>query len=193
MQAAILPDEEHYLDVGVGSMVRRRVPWLLGLLGAESLVVVFLQRYDATLTAAIALAFFVPVLIATGGNTGTQTAALVIRALATGEAELSDVWRIAGRDVLVGVLLSTILGFAMFSLSMLVYGDPVIGLCVSLGLAAIVSLSNIVGTLLPLLFKKLGMDPALMSGPFISTIIDLLGLVVYMEISVSILRSFGKI
>ena len=192
LQAAVLPDEASYLTATIGSLARRRFPWLLALLTAEMAGAILLQRYNQLLEAAIALAFFLPVMIATGGNTGTQSAALLIRALATGEVSLSDWARLLLRDLAVGLLLAALLGAAAFGMALLVQGDPLIGLCVASGLVAIVLMANLAGTVLPLLFKRLRMDPALMSGPFISTLVDIAGLVLYMEISILILRHLGQ-
>ncbi|MBX3728357.1 MAG: magnesium transporter [Candidatus Sumerlaeia bacterium] len=188
LQAAVLPTEDPYLTARWTSLVRRRVPWLAALLVAESGGAVLLSRYEDFLQAEIALALFLPVMIATGGNTGTQSAALVIRAIATGEVAISDGWKLLAREMAVSTMLALLLGILSIPLVLFVAPDkPLIAVCVGLGLAAIVTISNLCGALLPLLFKKLRMDPALMSGPFIATMMDVVGLYVYLRISMAIL------
>lgn len=187
--AAVVPGavDKGYLDEHVLSSVRRRVPWLVALLLVEGVAVLILTRYDGLLDLHIALSFFLPALIATGGNTGTQSASMVIRAIATGEVVLKDIWRIASRAVVGGLVLAVLLGLFAFLMAMAIRRDSAIGLCVALGLAAVVIMSNIAGSVLPLILKRAGLDPALMSSPFISTLVDIFGLVIYMEISRAIL------
>ncbi|MDX1973317.1 MAG: magnesium transporter [Candidatus Sumerlaeia bacterium] len=183
LQAAVQPLESSYLKIDALSLVKSRVPWLIILLVAETLGVFLLRRYDDFLEATIALALFLPVMIATGGNTGTQSAALVIRAMATGDLRLKDGFTVLARELLVSALLSSILGIISFGLVLGMEGDFGIALCIGVGLATIVTLSNLMGVMLPLLLQALRYDPALMSGPFISTVIDVVGLVIYLEIS----------
>lgn len=190
LQAAVIPTEESYLTASTWDLVKRRVVWLAALLVAETGGALLLKNYESFLQAQIALALFLPVMIATGGNTGTQSAALVIRALATGEVELGDAMRVLGRELLVSTTLALMLGAMAYPLVVFIApDDPVVGLCVALGVAAIVTMSNLIGTILPLVFKRFNMDPALMSGPFISTMIDVLGLYVYLRISMAVLLS----
>ncbi len=191
LQAAVVPVDEPYLRIGAVPLVRRRLGWLMGLMLAEAVGVVLLGQYSDSIATVIVLALFLPVMIATGGNTGTQASALVIRALATGEVTLGDALALAWRESLVCILLALPLGFVAFLLGLVYSGSAIIGLCIGMGLATIVMMSNIAGGLLPLVFKRMGMDPALMSGPFITTMIDVVGLVVYLEISVRFLRWHG--
>ena len=185
--AALVPGDEPFLEEPVLSLVRRRTPWLMGLLVVQAVAVLILAAYEAQLEAVIALTFFLPALVATGGNTGTQSASLVIRALATGEVTIKDVGRIFFRGVQGGLLLAVILGLCGWLMAIVIHGDPMIGMCVGLGLAAVVLMANLAGSLLPLLLKKLNLDPAIMSAPFISTLTDIFGLVLYIEISRQIL------
>ncbi len=188
MQAAIIPVEESYLSARVWDLAGRRMFWLVILLLAETIGVLFLRRYDQDLQTWIVLALFLPVMVATGGNTGTQAAALIIRALATGEADFGDIKAIIRRELIISALLSILLGALGWGIVMVLEGNATIALCIGLGLAAIVTMSNLVGTLLPLLLERLRLDPALMSGPFISTLIDVAGLVIYLELSLAILN-----
>ncbi|MGF1571864.1 MAG: magnesium transporter [Sumerlaeia bacterium] len=187
LQAAVQPLEDKYLQLKPLMLVKSRIPWLIILLIAETLGVFLLRRYDDFMQSTIVLALFLPVMIATGGNTGTQSAALVIRAMATGDLELRDGFRVLQREMAVSLLLSAVLGVLSFSMVYLMEADLAIALCIGVGLATIVTLSNLMGALFPLLLQAIRLDPALMSGPFISTIIDVIGLVIYLEISRAIL------
>lgn len=190
MMAAVVPgDAKEFFEETILSTVWRRVPWLVALLVVEGAAVVMLARYDALLEQVIALSFFLPALIATGGNTGTQSAAMVIRALAVGEVTPSDLLRISYRAVVAGIILSIILGIAAYGMAIAIKRDPLIGACVGLGLATVVILANIAGSVFPLILKKMKLDPALMSSPFISTLVDIFGLVIYLEISRYILSA----
>jgi magnesium transporter len=192
--AAVVPGyTDTFLEEPILSNVWRRSPWLMGLLVVQGVAVTVLAYYDALLEQYIALAFFLPALVATGGNTGTQSATMVIRALATGEVSPKDLVQITWRSVQIGLILSVVLGISGFALALVVNRDPVIGLCVAAGMATVVLLSNMAGSLLPLVLKRVGLDPALMSGPFISTIVDVSGLLVYLQISTWILKVFGVV
>lgn len=174
------------------SNVRRRAPWLVALLVVQAVAVTVLAYYDALLEQYIALAFFLPALVATGGNTGTQGATIVIRALATGEISSKDIFQITWKSIKAGLVLCIVLGIAGFILALVVNRDPIIGLCVAAGMGTVVLMSNLAGNLLPLILKRVGLDPALMSGPFISTIVDVTGLLIYLQISTMILGTLGE-
>lgn len=191
--AAVVPGStDEFLEEPILSNVWRRSPWLMGLLVVQAVAVTVLAYYDALLEQYIALAFFLPALVATGGNTGTQAATMVIRALATGEVGFRDLWAITWRSSIAGLILAVVLGICGFLLAIVVNRDPVIGLCVCAGMATVVMLSNLAGSLLPLLLKRMGLDPALMSGPFIATIVDVTGLLIYLQISTMILALLGQ-
>ncbi len=191
MQAAIIPVEDSYLTARVLDLAKSRVVWLVALLLAETVGVFLLKGAQDFLNTTIVLALFIPIMVATGGNTGTQSAALVIRALATGEVELSDTLKILMREIGVSFLLATILGLLAFNIVLYLESSVVLGVCIGIGLATIVTMSNLIGTLLPLVLEKMGLDPALMSGPFISTLIDVAGLFIYVHISMHILARWG--
>ena len=191
--AAVVPSADHdFLDEPIVKGVWRRVPWLLILLVVQAAAASVLSQYDVLLEQFIAVAFFVPALTATGGNTGTQAAVMVIRALATGEVTMKDIGVLFWRSTLAGLLLAVLLGIGGFLLAVVINRSPLIGVCVAGGMATVVILSNFAGTLLPLLLKRFGLDPALMSGPFISTLVDVAGLVVYLQISQLILIRFAS-
>jgi magnesium transporter len=185
LMAAVVPAQvdRDFLDESIMSVVLRRVPWLIALLIVEAAAVFILHRYDFLLERVIALSFFIPVLVATGGNTGTQSASMVISALAAGEVSFKDIWKLLSRSIIIGVILAAILGIAAYYMALLIDGNTDVGLCVGIGLATVVLLSNLAGGILPLLLKKVGLDPAIMSSPLISTIVDIFGLAIYMEVS----------
>ncbi|MBI1291123.1 magnesium transporter [bacterium] len=193
LMAAVVPgdSDESFLDEKLTSLVWRRVPWLIMLLTIQAVAALILVRFESLLEAFTALLFFLPALTATGGNTGTQSSSMVIRAIATGEISDADRWIVLRRAFMGGIMLATILGTVGFVISFVIKHDPMISLCVASGLAVVVTLSNLAGSLLPIGLKRFGWDPALMSGPFISTITDIFGLFVYLEISRFILRTFA--
>jgi magnesium transporter len=190
--AAVVPGStKDFLDERIFSVVARRAPWLIALLVVQAVAVMILSGFDALLNSVIALAFFVPALTATGGNTGTQSAAMVIRAIATGEVTIQDLRRIILQALLSGFLLAATLAVGGFLLAIAIVHDWHIGLCVGAGLGTVVLLSNMAGSVLPLLLKRFGLDPALMSGPFISTIVDVMGLIIYLQLSKHLLTWFA--
>jgi magnesium transporter len=176
-----------YLSVSVLGLARSRVVWLLALIVAATLTVNVLHVFEATLEQVVALALFIPLVIGTGGNTGAQSATTVTRALAVGEVRNSDVALVVVREARVGLLLGAMLGALAFVPTMLFVGQQ-IALVVSLTLLTVCTLATVVGSLLPLLARRLGFDPAVMSAPFITTLVDATGLVVYFLIATIVLR-----
>jgi magnesium transporter len=144
----------------------------------------------------VVLALFVPLIISSGGNSGSQAASLIIRALAVGELGVSDWWRVMRREVLAGLVLGGSLGFvgflriSLWSLVSPVYGPhwPLVALTVWLSLLGVVLWGTLSGSLLPLALKRLGMDPAVSSAPFVATLVDVTGIVIYFEVAARVLR-----
>jgi magnesium transporter len=142
------------------------------------------------------LALFVPLIISSGGNSGSQAATLVIRAMALGEVRLRDWWRVMRRELLSGITLGTILGtigfirIAIWASAFDTYGPhwPLIGLTVGLSLVGIVMWGTLAGSMLPLLLRRLGLDPATSSAPFVATLVDVTGLVIYFTVASVVLR-----
>jgi len=175
-----------YLSVSVLGLARSRVVWLLVLIVAATLTVNVLNIFEATLANVVALALFIPLVIGTGGNAGSQSATTVTRALAVGELRNTDVVLVVLREARVGLLLGAMLAaVALIPVSLFV--GQQIATIVSLTLLAVCTLATLVGSLLPLLARRLGFDPAVMSAPFISTLVDATGLVVYFLIAKAIL------
>ncbi len=196
MLAAVVPTEHAYLEVNWTGMVQRRLIWLLPLLFIELLAAIVLKHYSVEILTVLPLLFFLPALIATGGNTGTQASTMVIRALATGDLRLGDVLRVVRREIFVGLALSFVLSSVLFVMVGLLI-DPgeqvpaiLIALTIGLGLGVVVTVSNLAGTVMPFVLKMLRLDPALMSAPFISTTVDVAGLIIYLEIARRVLERF---
>jgi magnesium transporter len=192
---AVSGDAEAYLSLSVWQLVKRRVPWLLGLFVAESLTGNVLRYYgqggdDLHLNP---LAFFIPLLIGAGGNSGSQVTTTITRALALGEIRSEDWWRVTRREMATALIAGAILGTVGFlrahlAIPILGWGTGLdLSIVVGATLPAIILWSTTVGSLLPILAKRFGIDPAVMSAPFISTFVDATGLVIYFEIARHIL------
>ncbi len=189
-------DAEAYLSLGVWQLVKRRVPWLLALFVAESLTGNVLRHYGQGSDSDLKLnplTFFIPLLIGAGGNSGSQVTTTITRAIAIGEVKVGDWWRVMRREIATACLAGSILGVVGFLRAYLPV--PVIGwgsslnlsLVVALTLPAIVLWSTTVGSVLPIAAKRVGIDPAVMSAPFITTFVDATGLVIYFEIAKQLL------
>jgi magnesium transporter len=177
-----VPLRRPYLGSSVLQLARSRVVWLLVLIVAASLTVNVLALFEQTLAQVVELALFIPLLIGTGGNTGSQAATTVTRALAVGEVRLADATSVVLREARVGMLLGALLGGLAFVPVALLF-SPNTAIVISATLLTICSLATLVGASLPLIAKRVGADPAVMSAPFITTLIDASGLVVYFLIA----------
>ena len=186
--AAIVPSEESYLRTGVFTQARHRVGWLLFLMLSGILNGIILQRYEAAFLAMPILVSFVPMLTDTGGNAGSQSSTLVVRGLSLNEISTRDFWKVFWKEFQVSLLVSAVLGTVNF-LQIGLRNDHnwMLALTVSLALTAIVILSKLVGGTLPLVAKKLRLDPAIMAAPLITTIVDAIGLIVYFAVATVLL------
>lgn len=180
------PLRRPYLATPVLEIVQSRVVWLLVLAIGATLTVQVLESFEATLSQMVVLSVFIPLLIGTGGNTGNQAATTVTRALALGDVEPRDVLKVLFREVRVGALLGLLLGLLGLVLTGLVYGWDIGGV-IGLTLLSICTLAATVGGGMPLIAKKLGIDPAVFANPFITTLVDASGLVIYFLIAKSLL------
>ncbi|MBU1121662.1 MAG: magnesium transporter [Candidatus Omnitrophica bacterium] len=185
--AAVLPVEKPYLEANVFSLVWKRSFWLIVLVIFESISAFVLQRHHATIRQFIALTFFIPVLVAMGGNTGTQSATIIIRSLATGDIGVKDFFKVIFRESFVGVLIGLILAVVGAIIVAVLQKDLLLSLAVSISMGVTILLATTLGGSLPILFRKLKLDPALMSGPLIATIVDVVGILIYFEIAKLIL------
>ncbi len=181
------PLEHPYLSVSVLGLARSRVVWLMILIVAATLTVNVLNIFEAELAAVVTLTLFIPLVIGTGGNAGSQSATTVTRALAVGELRTTDVALVVLREARVGFLLGAMLALIAFLPTFFFVDDKRLALVVSLTLLTVCTLATLVGSLLPLLARRLGFDPAVMSAPFISTLIDATGLIAYFLIAKAVL------
>ena len=186
--AGIHPVDESYLEAGVFTLARKRLTWLLLCIVTQLFSSTILERYTFALEGMVALAFFIPLLIDTGGNTGTQAATLVIRGLTVGDIVMSDIRDVLFKESLSGLLLGSVLA-ALASLRAWMMGTGFgVALTVAISVVGVVMLGNLVGALLPFIAKKFRIDPAVMSGPFITTVVDILGLLLYFEVARRVLH-----
>lgn len=175
-----------YLATSIMQVARSRIVWLLFLIVAATLTVNVLQVFERTLNQAVTLALFIPLVIGTGGNTGSQAATTITRALAVGEVRLNDLWVVILREARVGLLLGTMLAALAFGPAWWFAGRE-IALVVSVTLVVVCTLAAFIGSLLPLVARRIGVDPAVMSAPFITTLVDASGLVVYFLVARAVL------
>lgn len=180
------PLRRNYLSTSVGRIARSRIVWLLVLAVSAVLTVNVLEIFEATLAERVALALFIPLVTGIGGNTGSQAATTVTRALAVGDVRLRDVGRVAFKEVRTGLLLGTVLGALAFAAASAFYGTD-IGLVIGLTLLVNCPVAATVGGVVPLVARACRVDPAVFSTPFISTFCDASGLVVYFMVAISVL------
>jgi magnesium transporter len=182
------PLEKPYLLTSTWEIARSRIVWLLVLFVTSMLTSNVLELFEDTLDKVVALAFFIPMLIGTGGNAGSQTTATVIRALGVGEVDRKDSLKVLWHEIRSGLLLGLLVGLAGFLRVYAFEGNMLLGLTVGIALAMIVLWSNSVGSLLPIFASLIGVDPALISGPLMSTLVDATGLFIYLTVAQWILR-----
>lgn len=180
------PLGQPYLSTSVMQLVKSRVTWLLVLGIGAVLTVQVLDYFEDTLAAMVVLTLFVPLLTGTGGNTGNQAATTVTRAIALSQVTARDFLRVSAREALVGCTLGLLLG-ALGFIGAAVFFDAQIGMVIGATLVVICTLAASVGSIMPLIASKIGVDPAVFSNPFISTVVDALGLIVYFLIAKAIL------
>ena len=186
LMGAVSPVEDGYFETDLSRMFRSRIVWLILLFFGGLVTATVMERSQETLQTVIALAVFVPLIISSGGNAGSQSASLVIRALAVGEVEARDWMRVLGRESLTSLALGGVLAALGFARVFFLDGgpDPVpLALTVSLSILAVVVMGSLVGSLLPIGIQRVGLDPAVSSTPFIASLVDVLGLLVYLSMA----------
>lgn len=185
--AAITPTDKPYLKTGVFETWWKRIPWLLLLMISATFTSVIINSYDAAL-ATLGLAAFMPMIMGTGGNAGSQASVTIIRGLSIGEIEMGDIIRIIWKELRVSLLCGITMAIATFGKIMLIEQPGFMtSVVVSLTLVATIVTAKLVGCVLPILAKRVGFDPAVMASPFITTIVDALSLVIYFRIATMIL------
>jgi magnesium transporter len=185
---AVQPLEEPYFQAGFWSLARKRGGWLVLLFVEEMFTGTALRHYQGVLESVTALMFFVPLIISSGGNSGSQSATLITRALAVGDVEVRDVLRVLSREIGQGVALGIFLGAIGFVRALMWGNGMPVATVISLTLVAVVLIGTIVGAMLPLVFTKIGFDPAIASSPFVASLVDVAGIVVYFRIAIWLLH-----
>ena len=185
-----------YLEVSLGTMIKKRGGWLAILFLGEMLTASAMQFYEMSLEKAVVLAMFIPLIMSSGGNSGSQATSLLIRGLAVGDVHLKDWWRVMLRELPTGIILGTGLGLLGFlrivlwqTLDLYDYGPYylLIGFTIWASLIGIVCFGSSIGSMLPFLLQRLGFDPASASAPLVATLVDVLGLVIYFSVAAAIL------
>jgi len=180
--------DQPYLDMPILKLFKKRIVWLVVLFIGEMLTATAMGYFQDEIAKAVVLALFVPLIISSGGNSGSQASTLIIQAMAVGEITLADWWRVMRRELISGLLLGTVLGLIGFLRVILwsqifpdVYGVHyiMIGVVVGISLVGVVLWGTISGSMLPIILKRLGADPAVSSAPFVATMVDVTGLVIY--------------
>ena len=190
--------EEPYMRTGFFELMKKRVGWLALLFVGEMFTVSALGFFEEQLEAAVVLSLFIPLIISSGGNSGSQASTLVIRAMTVGEVRLRDWWRVARREVLSGLALGGVLGVMGFTRIVLwsalgIEPQPYavrLGLAIGLSLVAVVLLGTTAGSMLPFALRRVGFDPASASAPLVATVVDLTGLLIYFLIATLLLTGF---
>jgi magnesium transporter len=188
---------EPYLQIGLLQMIQKRAGWLCALFIGEMLTASAMQHFEDELARAVVLTLFIPLIMSSGGNSGSQSTSLLIRALALDQLRIRDWWRVAVREVPTGLILGSILavlGIVRIAAWQLFgiydYGPhwALVALTVGVGLIGVVTFGSLAGSMLPFVLKRLGFDPASASAPFVATLVDVTGLVIYFSVALVILR-----
>jgi magnesium transporter len=186
--AAILPTDKPYFQTGVVETWKHRIPWLLLLMISATFTGMILGFFEEALAANAALTLFIPMLMDTGGNSGSQASVTVIRAMSLGDIEFSDVFQVVWKEARVGMLCAATLGIVVFFKVIIIDQKSILmAFVVALTIFATIVIAKLVGCLLPMLAKRLGFDPAVMASPFITTVVDALSLVIYFLIATQVM------
>jgi len=188
--------DDPYLEVPFFILIKKRVVWLIVLFLGEMLTATAMAFFQDEISKAVVLVLFIPLIISSGGNTGSQASTLIIQAMALGEVTLYDWWRVMRREILSGLVLGTILGTIGFfrvifwNMAFGSYGENTIpiGFTVGISLLGVVLWGTLIGSMFPMFLKRLGADPAVSSAPFVATVIDVTGLVIYFSVALIFLK-----
>ena len=188
--------DEPYLEIPLMKLFKKRIVWLVVLFLSEMLTATAMGYFEDEIAKAVVLALFVPLIISSGGNSGSQASTLIIQAMALGEITIADWWRVIRRELLSGLMLGTVLGIIGFTRVMLwnqvfhTYGEhsALIASTVGFSLIGVVLWGTVAGSMLPIVLKKFGADPATSSAPFVATLVDVTGLVIYFSVAFMIMR-----
>jgi len=187
---------EPYLDINLFRLVKKRVGWLIILFLSEMLTSTAMQYFNDEIAQVISLTFFIPLIMSSGGNSGSQASTLIIQAMALGEVTVIDWWRVMRREILSGLMLGITLGIigflriTLWSTFSNIYGPHwlLIAFTVGFSLIGVVLWGSLAGSMLPLLMKRLKVDPATSSAPFVATLVDVTGLIIYFNVALIVLH-----
>ncbi len=194
---AITPTDKPYMKTGVIETFKKRIPWLLLLMILSTLTSGIISLYEESLSVCVVLTAFIPLLMGTGGNSGGQSSATIIRSMSLGDVEMGDILKVIWKEIRVAFICGVVLAVANFAKMMLLdsanivangYSPALIASVVSLSLLVTVVFAKLIGCVLPMLAKKIGFDPAVMASPLITTIVDAISLMVFFNIAVMILK-----
>jgi magnesium transporter len=189
--------DEPYMEITLARMLRKRAGWLAALFIGEMLTATAMGYFEHEIARAVVLALFVPLIISSGGNSGSQATSLIIRAMALGEVRLRDWWRVALRELPSGLCLGAFLGvIGVFRILLWQavgwydYGPhyPKVALTVGVALLGVITFGSLAGSMLPFVLRRFGFDPASASAPFVATLVDVTGLIIYFTVALVILR-----
>lgn len=187
--------DEPYLDVPVFQLYKKRIVWLIVLFFGELLTIFAMSNFERQIEKVVILATFIPLIISSGGNSGSQAATLIIQAMALGEVTIKDWWRVMKREIFSGIFLGATLCLLSFSViiswqavSHSITEPVLIGLVVGCSLVGVVLWGTLMGSMLPLLLKRVGADPAVSSTPFVATLVDVTGLIIYFSMALLFLK-----
>jgi magnesium transporter len=185
MMGAVQPIDDAYFATDFWTFIKKRAPWLVVLFVGELLTASVMHSYERELAVLVDLVIFIPLIISSGGNAGSQSSSLVIRAMAVGEVRPTDWARILVREAGIGLVLGVVLGVLGFLRAYLTGAEQAlrIAAAVAVSVVSVVTTGTLVGSLLPLAIKRVGLDPAVSSTPFIASLVDVLGLLVYFSVS----------
>lgn len=178
---------EDYISMRPTLVARNRMTWLLILVVTSFLSGFIMQRFSFALESVIALSFFVPLIMGSGGNAGTQAAMVMVRGLATGEIRMGDIWRVVRKEFLIGAMLGAGLGVLALIRALIFQRSSLLGATVAFSMIITVTAATCLGAVLPLICKRLGIDPAVVSGPLITTVLDIASLLIYFRIATLLL------
>lgn len=189
--------DEPYLDIAIGKLVRKRAGWLILLFIGEMLTATAMQFFEGEIEKVVVLSLFIPLIVSSGGNTGSQASTLIIQAMALGEVSLNDWWRVMRREIISGLLLGFILGIIGFiriilwqKLAFYDYGPhwQLVGFTIATSVMGIVLWGSLMGSMFPLILKRFKLDPAASSAPFVATMVDVTGVVIYFSMAYLFLK-----
>jgi magnesium transporter len=179
---------KRYMPTNALALAGQRIVWLIVLVAVGFLSGMVLHRYESLITSVFALAVFIPVINASGGNAGTQASTVVIRGLATGEIKVSDWLKVFGKEIVVGITVGVVVAVVAGLRGYLFENNVGLAVTVACAMVGVVTIATMLGAILPLVFKKLKLDPAVISGPLIASILDVVALLIYLEIARYVLK-----